>query len=168
MDNASENVIAFLAALTMASDRLHDYGYSLYLKTSIPWSSSRSRKITFSSVPTQAHESGPTKRVDRLYGIGFWLEHSTMETSGRTLNFAIDVTRDADRWLVKAYVEEDSYDGYLPLWSPQDCWTTTLDGVIQSLQQATEALIQSAGHPEVSNALEEYGRTRKRMSFETS
>lgn len=155
MDTPSQNVIAFLSGMAAASDRLHKFGYALYLQYHTPlsgssWSSQRSRNIALSGSPFTIHDGEKVEQFDRLLGVSFWLEDAAKT---RSITFAVDVAYRENAWFVQSNVEDDNGE-HAELWCSEEYWAATLDEALCALDEATEALLRSATCPEVAAALQ--------------
>ena len=156
MDTPSQHAISLLSALAITSDRIHEFGYSLFLQTgAASWSSTRSHRISLSGSPFRIHKSETVEQFDRSLGIGVWLDRTA--NSGCII-FAVDIAYRSSGWFVQSNVEDEDNQRTRLLWNSEEYWADTLDDALRSLEQATEMLIQSPTFPTVAAVLEEIRR----------
>jgi hypothetical protein len=145
MDAASQHVTTGLGALARTEDKLHRFGYALYLKTkATAWTQPRGlafcRKGYAPAMPAVT--------------MGFAIHRD--DTGERAVVFSILVAWDAVHWSIQSFVEEE--DGTRDeitngLWESSEYKGATLDEFVASLEQSVDALMASTQDQRVAAML---------------
>jgi len=141
MDAASKHVVIVLEALAKTERQLQSFGYRLYLDTRArSWTQPRGITLSDGDMP------------GLLLGFAIWRDSS----GERSIIFSISIGFSSTHWSVRSFVDDE--DGERDqitreLWESPEFKATTLEELVESLEQSLHALTSSVDQQAVREYL---------------
>jgi hypothetical protein len=153
MDTGSQHVLLALNALANAVDELQSFGYGLYLKSKArSWT--QPRGVSFSGKGFQTIQSHESRQFERALTLGCAIQRDG--TGDRSIVFSVLVAWNASHWSIQASVEDEDLTRDTiteALWESSEFKATTLDELVESIQNSVRALISSPRNERVAASL---------------